>query len=72
MSDAVTGSQTADLVFGDRSDRSTRAVQRLVALKDKGPFPGARKADPAIRNSTILIPTAEVKAYIASKNKKAK
>lgn len=72
MTELMTVSRAADQMFGDRSARSIKAIHRMVALKDQGPFSGARKADPDIPNSPILIPVAEVKAFIASKNKKAK
>lgn len=68
----ITVSQAADRIFGERSDRTTRAVQRMVALGADGPFPSAYKVDPEISNSVILIPVAEVEAYLKAQTKSTK
>jgi hypothetical protein len=62
----MTISQAAVKIFGEKSYRTLKAVQRLVLA---GTFPGARKLVPELKTSPYLIPEAEVDAFIAAKNK---
>lgn len=64
MTDWLTVAMAADRIFGDRAERHTRAILRLIALGKDGPFPGAEKSIPSITNSPIRIPASEVEAYI--------
>jgi hypothetical protein len=59
----VTVSQAAMKIFGEKSHRTIKAVQRLIL---SGVFPGAHKIDPEFRRSPYVIPDDEVQAFIAS------
>lgn len=54
-------------IFGEKTDRTTRAVLRLI---DRGIFPGAYVADPSAKRSFHLIPETEVDAYLATRKKR--
>lgn len=62
----MTVSQAAVKIFGTKSHRTVKAVQRLIQA---GTFPGARQLDPELRTSPYLIPEVEVDAFIAAEKK---
>lgn len=64
MTGWLTVAMAAERIYGDRAERHTRAILRLIALGSDGPFPGAEKIIPSISNSPIRIPLAEVEVYI--------
>jgi hypothetical protein len=69
MTDRLTVATAAERIYGDRTERHTRAILRLIALGADGPFPGAVKIDPTIPNSPHLIPVREVEAFIKQQKK---
>jgi len=60
-------SQAAIKIFGEKSYRTLKAVQRLIHA---GVFPGARKLDPELKTSPYLIPEVEIDAFLAAKKKR--
>jgi hypothetical protein len=63
----MTVSQAALKIFGEKSHRTIKAVQRLIHA---GVFPGARRIDPEFKTSPYLIPEVEIDAFIAAKKKR--
>ena len=63
----VTISQAAIRIFGEKSYRTRKAIQRLIHA---GVFPGARKIDPTVSTSPYVIPDDEVQAFIAEQKKR--
>lgn len=64
MTGWLTVAKASERIYGDRAERHTRALLRLIALGKDGPFPGAVKLDPDVSNSPISIPIGEVERYI--------
>jgi len=63
----VTVSQASIRIYGEKSYRTKKAVQRLIHA---GAFPGARKIDPDVATSPYVIPDDEVQAFIAQEKKR--
>ena len=64
----MTVSQAALKIFGEKTHRTIKAVQRLIHA---GVFPGARRIDPQFKTSPYLIPEVEIDAFIRAEKKRA-
>lgn len=69
MIGGLTATKAAERIFGESTQATRKAIHRLVAQGADGPFPGAAKLDPAVANSPIVIPLAEVEAYVKQQKK---